>query len=315
MKQTIEQDVTSEFYRDVVNGLNKEQKSIPSKYFYDERGSELFEDICSLKEYYPTRTELTILDSHIGEITETIGKNSLLIEFGSGSSLKTRLLLKALNHLHAYVPVDISGEFLLNEAEKLNKEFPAIDILPVEADYTLPFELPVNGNADKRVIFFPGSTIGNFKPQQAKEFLTDKAKLLKEEGGLLIGVDAKKSGEILERAYDDSEGITAEFNLNLLKRINRELGADFNTDLFTHKALYNKSEGRVEMHLISQIDQTITIGAHTFLMSAGESIHTENSYKYSPEEFISLLSERYTFKKRWTDKKQWFNIFYFELNH
>lgn len=295
-----------------MEGLNKSQKSLSSKYFYDERGSELFEQICDLDEYYPTDAELEILKNYSDEISEVIGPHSLIIEFGSGSSTKTRLLLQELNDIAGYIPVDISRDFLFEEAEKLRSEFPDLDIKPIAADYTKPFELDVNGHAEKRVIFFPGSTVGNFTPNEARAFLAQSADLLKHGGGLLIGVDLKKDPEILNKAYNDSQGVTAEFNLNVLRRINRELNGNFNIGAFRHRAFYNEEEGRVEMHLVSLENQTVSVAGRKIDFKKGEMIHTENSYKYTVEEFKDLISERYSLKNTWLDSDERFSVHYFE---
>ena len=302
----------SAFEEDVLKGLKKNEKSLPSKYFYDERGSELFEKISNLDEYYLTDAELEILQNYSEEISEVIGPKSLIIEFGSGSSKKTRLLLEELKDLAGYVPVDISREFLFEEAEKLQEEFPGLDITPIAADYTTSFELNVNGHADRRVIFFPGSTIGNFTPDRARDFLFQSADLLKNNGGLLIGVDLKKAPEVLNKAYNDREGVTAEFNKNLLKRINRELDADFIIEQFRHRAFYNEEEGRVEMYLVSLENQSVSIAGEKIDFKKGEMIHTENSYKYTVEEFEELISERYLLKKTWFDSDELFSLHYFE---
>lgn len=302
----------TDFKRDVLDGLQKKQKSLPSKYFYDERGSELFEEICELDEYYLTDTEIEILQTYIGEITDAVGSNSLIIEFGSGSSTKTRLLLEELENVAGYVPVDISRDFLLEEAEKLREEFPELDIKPIAADYTKPFKIDSNGHVERRVIFYPGSTIGNFTPNRAKQFLIHSADLLQKSGGLLIGVDLKKDPEILRKAYNDSKGVTAEFNKNLLRRINRELDADFDLEQFQHRAFYNEEEGRVEMYLVSLDDQVVTVADEKIDFKKGEMIHTENSYKYSPEEFEELLSEGYDLKVTWKDSNDLFAVYYFE---
>ncbi len=312
MKETHVISMSDEFRADVLEGLKKPYKSISSKYFYDERGSELFEKISKLDEYYPTDAEIEILETYPDEISEAVGPNSLIIEFGSGSSKKTRLLLKQLDNIAGYIPVDISRDFLLEEAKKLRDDFPSLDIKPVAADYTKPFELGVNGQASRRVIFFPGSTIGNFTPEEAQEFLFQAADLLHEGGGLLIGVDLKKDPQILNKAYNDSEGVTAEFNLNLLRRINRELDGNFDLDQFRHRAFYNESEGRVEMHLVSLDNQTIEIAGEQIEFKKGEMIHTENSYKYSVEEFEDLISEKYSLKRTWLDSKELFSLHYFE---
>lgn len=312
MKKTDAVSMSDDFKQDVLEGLKKPYKSISSKYFYDERGSELFEKISALDEYYPTDAELEILETYSDEISEAVGSNCLIIEFGSGSSTKTRLLLKELENIAAYIPVDISRDFLLEEAEKLRADFPDLDIKPIAADYTKPFELGVNGQANCRVIFFPGSTIGNFTPDEAQEFLFQTADLLQKGGGLLIGVDLKKDSKILNKAYNDSEGVTAEFNLNLLQRINRELGGNFDLKKFHHRAFYNESGGRVEMHLVSLDNQTVKVAGEQIEFKKGEMIHTENSYKYSVEEFKELISENYSLKQTWLDSKERFSVHYFE---
>lgn len=304
----------SAFEEDVLEGLKKDQKSLPSKYFYDDRGSGLFEKISNLDEYYLTQAELEILQKNSDEISKTIGPNSLIIEFGSGSSRKTRLLLKEMNDIAGYVPVDISRDFLFEEAEKLRSEFPDLKITPIAADYTKPFEIAVNGYANKRVIFFPGSTIGNFTPDQARDFLFQSADLLAENGGLLIGVDLKKDPDVLNKAYNDSKGITAEFNLNLLRRINRELEGNFEVEKFRHRAFYNEAEGRMEMYLMSLDNQSVTLSAsgEKIDFRKGEMIHTENSYKYSVDEFEELISEKFYLRKTWLDSKKRFSVHYFE---
>lgn len=312
MKKTDEVAMSQDFKEDVLEGLKKSYKGISSKYFYDERGSELFEQISMLDEYYPTDAELEILETYSDEISEAVGSNSLIIEFGSGSSTKTRLLLTELDNIAAYIPVDISRDFLLEEAEKLQSDFPSLKIKPVAADYTKPFELGINGQADRRVIFFPGSTIGNFTPDEAQNFLFQAADLLQKGGGLLIGVDLKKDPEILNKAYNDSEGVTAEFNLNLLHRINRELEGNFDLEKFHHRAFYNKSEGRVEMHLVSLDNQTVEVAGEQIEFKKGEMIHTENSYKYSVEEFEDLISKKYSLKKTWLNSNEYFSLHYFE---
>ena len=312
MKKTDDGIAAARLEADVLNGLQKKQKTLPSKYFYDERGSQLFEEICRLEEYYPTRTELSILENHIQDITESVGEETLLIEFGSGSSYKTRVILEHANELAGYLPVDISGDFLFAEAEKLRSEFPGLHIYPHEADYTKSFDIK-NYGEQKRVVYFPGSTVGNFTPENARKFLGKTATMLQKGDGLLIGVDAKKSSEILERAYDDAKGVTAAFNKNLLRRLNHELDSTFDVEQFRHKAVYNREEGRVEMHLVSLSDQKVEVGEREILFKEGESVHTENSYKYGAEEFADLLSDHYTLENRWTDSRNWFNIFYFSV--
>ena len=305
--------IRSTFYRDVYEGLSKPPKELPSKYFYDERGSELFEEICSLKEYYLTRAELELMETHIEQICSSIGQNTLLVELGSGSSKKTRLLLEHLDHIVAYIPVDISSDFLNSEADKLQTEFPKLTVNPVAADYTRPFPLPFRVEADKTVLYFPGSTIGNFTRKQTRKFLERMAGLLEPGDGFLIGADLLKNVNILEAAYNDSKGVTAQFNLNLLSRINRELDGNFDPDQFEHLAYFNKEKSRIEMHLKSITDQTVTIGRNTFHFREGETIHTENSHKYSLEDFQDLVSDHFTIQKNWTDSHSYFCLYYLKL--
>ena len=296
---------------EVTDGLRQSQKQLPSKFFYDERGSELFEQITYLDEYYPTRTERTILQDNIQQITEVIGPEAMLIELGSGSSSKTRLLLEKLSSLSAYVPVDISEEFLLKVVNQLRMEYPKVSIIPVFADYTSHFELPdLGGGYRNQVVFFPGSTIGNFRPSKAQSFLDTLASVTDSDAGMLVGVDLKKDKEILEKAYNDEQGLTAAFNKNMLERLNRELDADFDVDLFDHCAFYNEEKGRIEMHLVSGCQQTVTIADQEIHFEEGESIHTENSYKYSVDDFKELVSDWYSVEKVWTDDRDYFSLQY-----
>lgn len=297
--------------KEVLDGLSRVQKMLPSKYFYDERGSELFEQITSLDEYYPTRTEKKILENHINEIAERVGSESVIIELGSGSSQKTRLLLDHLPDLSAYVPVDISEKYLQKVANDLREEYPNLPIVPVCADYTQPFDIPhIDRPFEYYVVFYPGSTIGNFQPHQAQKFLQSIARFLIPGGGMLIGVDLKKDVEVLEKAYNDEAGVTADFNKNMLVRINRELGADFEVENFRHKALYNREQGRIEMHLVSEANQQVHLNGTTIDFQKGESIHTENSYKYSLEEFRELVSNWFEVEKVWMDDNEFFSIQY-----
>lgn len=299
--------------KDVLEGLRKPQKEISSKYFYDQRGSELFEEICRQEEYYPTHTEISIMAENIDQIADYLGSGVSLIELGSGSSYKTRLLLDHLPQMAAYIPVDISEEFLNSVAIELQSEYQGLRIESVAADYTRPFPIPEIERSKKRVIYFPGSTIGNFMPGKARRFLNRQAEQLNGNDGLLIGVDRKKDPDILNAAYNDKNGVTEEFNKNLLIRLNRELDADFNPDLFIHHAFYNEELGRIEMHLVSKITQTVTVAGEQIEFLRGETIHTENSYKYSPEEFIDLASDRYRFLKIWSDEKELFSVYYFNV--
>lgn len=298
-------------FEEVIEGLHRSQKMIPSKFFYDERGSELFEQITRLEEYYPTRTETHILQEHIGEIAGAVGGQSILVELGSGNSTKTRLLLDHMPDITAYVPVEISEEYLLKTVQSLKNEYPQLTIKPVCADYTKPFQIPpIAKPFEYYVIFYPGSTIGNFRPVKAQLFLDTISKLLVPGGGLLVGVDLKKDKQILEAAYNDSKGVTAEFNKNMLVRINRELNANFDIDAFRHLAFYNKNEGRIEMHLVSDTEQEVHLNGEVIHFDKGESIHTENSYKYSLVEFKKLVNEWFKVKEVWTDEDELFSIQY-----
>jgi len=294
---------------EVLEGLTQHQKQLPAKFFYDERGSELFEQITYLEEYYPTRTERAIMQDNINEIAELVGPQAMLVELGSGSSSKTRMLLEQLDELAAYIPVDISDEYLLKVVNQLRMEYPKISIIPVFADYTTAFEIPNLGDSYRQqVVFFPGSTIGNFRPQTARSFLQTLADITDEDSDMLIGVDLKKDPQVLEKAYNDEQGITAKFNKNMLARINRELDANFDVDRFKHHAFYNEEQSRIEMHLVSQLDQIVTIAGQDIQFTEGESIHTENSYKYSLDEFKELVSEWYEVEQVWTDEQQYFSI-------
>ncbi|WP_441001352.1 L-histidine N(alpha)-methyltransferase [Fodinibius sp. SL11] len=296
---------------EVLEGLSKPQKRLPSKFFYDERGSDLFEQITLLDEYYLTDCEKEILQNDISEIADCIGLGVMLIELGSGSSYKTRFLLEELSGLSTYIPVDISEEFLLKTVNGLRLEYPKISIIPVFADYTSHFELPISGsNNQKQVVFFPGSTIGNFNPTEAKAFLKNIAEITGKDSEMLIGVDLKKDVEVLEAAYNDPQGITARFNKNMLMHINDELDANFDIELFDHHAFYNQEAGRIEMHLVSSQKQTVTISNQKIRFEKGESIHTENSYKYSLQEFEELVGGRYSVEKVWTDERDYFSLQY-----
>lgn len=305
------------FRAEVTAGLRRSPKTIPPKFFYDKRGSELFDEICRLDEYYPTRTEIGLLERHAAEMAAAIGDGTVLIEFGSGSSIKIRLLLDRLPKLAAYMPIDISKEHLLASAGELVRQYPRLKVEAVCADYTRPLELPGTGlepNGKRRCVFFPGSTIGNFEPEEAEMFLRQAAALVGPGGGLLIGVDLKKDAAVLHAAYNDARGVTADFNLNLLVRINAEAGGTFDLSAFSHRAFYNADAGRIEMHLVSERAQTVRIGDETFDFAAGEMIHTENSYKYDVEQFRALAGRAgFTARKLWTDDRQWFSLGYFEV--
>lgn len=301
------------FAADVLDGLSRRPRSIPSKYFYDERGSRLFDEITRLDAYYPTRTERQILVDHADELVEAIGRDAALVEYGSGSSDKTRVLLDALHArrtLAAYVPIDISEDYLLATAERLREAYPGLPVLPVAADYTEPFALPdLPPETARRVVFFPGSTIGNFTPDEAVDFLRSAARVAGPGGSILLGVDQKKDPAVLGLAYDDPEGVTAAFNLNLLRRLNDELGADADPGAWAHEARYNADEGRVEMHLRSLTDQTLRVGGRAFTFGAGETVHTENSYKYDADGSAALAARAgLRRQRRWTDPRGWFAL-------
>ena len=305
---------SEESFRDAVfAGLGQAKKTLPCKFFYDAQGSALFERICEVPEYYLTRTEIAILEEYAGAIAGHIGAHCRLIELGSGASQKVRLLLKALAAPLAYVPVDISREYLREAASRLAADFPDLSVVAVCADYTRPFALPpLPGPAGKRVGFFPGSTIGNFEPEAVVRFLAHCAELLGPEAEMLIGVDLKKDPAILERAYNDRAGLNAAFNLNLLERINRELGGDIDIARFEHLAFYSEEEGRMELYLKSLADQTATIAGRHFLFAEGERVHTENSYKYAIPEFRALaLRAGFRSVHTWTDQKALFSVHYF----
>ncbi|MDH4268898.1 MAG: L-histidine N(alpha)-methyltransferase [Dehalococcoidia bacterium] len=300
------------FLAEVLIGLRKPQKELPSKYFYDERGSQLFERICELKEYYITRIEASIMQAHIKEMVELIGPHVLVIEHGCGNCDKVRFLVDRLHDPVAFIPIDISQEQLLQVAKELDSIYPQLQVLPVCADYTSSFELPVPKRESKRtVVYFPGSTISNFDPIPAKHFLEHIASLCGSGGALLIGVDLKKDPAVLHNAYNDSEGVTAAFNLNLLERINREFDCDFQLDAFEHYAFYNPRESRVEMHLVSQRGQVVHIDGKTISFAKGESIWTENSYKYNLDEFEQMAAAAgFRVERVWVDDRQWFSVQY-----
>lgn len=277
------------FLTDVLRGLLQAEKAIPCKWLYDERGSSLFEQICKLDVYYPTRTELAMTEEHAAEIAELIGPRARLVELGSGSSTKTRILLSNLIDLHAYVPVDISSEHLEKTSQRLAREYPRLRIAPLAADYQQPLALPASSEGAKSTaIYFPGSTIGNFEPSDAMAFLNRLGEHLVPNGGLLIGTDLAKDPSVIEAAYDDPEGVTAEFNRNVLRRMQRELGAKLSPEGFRHRAFYERDPGRIVMQLVSIGRQRIEIGGSVFLFRDGEPITTEHSYKYEPDAFAEM---------------------------
>jgi dimethylhistidine N-methyltransferase len=303
------------FAVDAVAGLTATPKSIPPKYFYDPEGSRLFEQITRQPEYYPTRCELEILRDRASEIAELIPDNAVLVEFGSGAATKAKIVLQAAaSKVAAYVPVDISGEFLEREAADLRKAFPTLTVAPVVADFMQPFELPDIAAGKPRVGFFPGSTIGNLEPHDAAAFLRHACFLLGDNSLLIIGVDLVKDAAILNAAYNDKAGITEEFNFNLLARMNRELAADFQRENFEHHAFYNRERRRIEMHLASLKRQKVRVAGQVIDFRAGDTIHTENSYKYTPGSFSALArGSRWAPLQTWTDSENLFAVYV--LNH
>jgi dimethylhistidine N-methyltransferase len=299
---------TTAFAREAIEDLSQQPKKLSPKYFYDAAGSELFEAITRLPEYYPTRTELAILKERGSEIAKIIPEHAALVEFGAGATTKVRLLL---NHCKfaAYVPVDISGDFLTAQANGLKRDFPSLGIYPVAADFTTPFELPKAVATMPKVGFFPGSTIGNFEPHEAQAFLKSARAILGRGAQMIIGADLEKEERLLHDAYNDAAGVTARFNLNVLVRINRELGGNFDLSAFTHRAIYNRERHRIEMHLISKKSQTVRLLGTSFSFRAGESIHTENSYKYSIERFGALAQGAgWRVRESWTDAAKMFSV-------
>jgi dimethylhistidine N-methyltransferase len=299
----------SEFAAGVIEGLSKPRKSLPCRFFYDSRGSELFEEITRLPEYYPARTEVAILDAHVGEIARGVPEGAVVVEFGSGSSRKTEILLSALRRPRAYVPIDVSKSALEGAKARLLERFPSLALHPIVADFAQPVALPPVLAKAEKLGFFPGSTVGNFPPIAASDLLRVMRGVLSPEGRLIIGVDLKKDARKLVRAYNDAAGVTAAFNLNLLARINRELDGTFDLDGFRHEAIYNPREGRVEMHLASTKDQAARVLGRFFRFLAGETIHTENSYKYSIGQFRELACAAGWLPGRvWTDDENLFSV-------
>ncbi len=300
----------ADFRADIIQGLSAAKPYILPKYFYDETGSRIFEDICNCTEYYPTRTEVSIIRDNIDEIVETLGKDCLLIEPGSGDSYKVRLLLDALRPV-AYLPIDISKRYLQGEAQKLAAEFTWLNVHAICADFTGKLRLPYHVQSTNKAAFFPGSTIGNFVPEQAVKVLEEIKMMVGDDGGLLIGVDLQKDPRILSAAYNDRTGFTSQFNKNLLVRINRELNANFNVDQFQHHAFYNEDEYRIEMHLVSMQDQQVTIDGQCLSFEKGQSIVTEYSHKYSVTNFQKLAEQAgFNIIKTWLDDDQLFSVHY-----
>jgi dimethylhistidine N-methyltransferase len=307
------QDVQSapedEFTSAVIDGLSKSKKSLPCRFFYDTRGSELFEEITRLPEYYPTRTETGIIAAHVAEMVAAIPGNGVLVEFGSGSSRKTELVLERLAPGVAYVPIDVSESALDDAASRLAKRFPALDVRPIIGDFSRPIALPPDLARRPKTGFFPGSTIGNLAPAEAARLLGVFKSVLSPGGRLIIGVDLKKDARKLVLAYNDAAGVTAAFNLNLLARINREIAPAFDLAAFRHEAIYDPREGRIEMHLVSRHAQVVSIRGRSFRFRAGETIHTENSYKYSLDEFQDLArTAGWQPHRAWTDEDSQFSV-------
>ena len=299
---------------EIKRGLSKFPKELPCKLLYDKKGSVLFDKISQLEEYYPTRTENTIMQNHVHEMANCIGEKVLLIEYGSGSSIKIRALLNVLKNLIGYIPVDISNEHLNQSVGELKAIYPHILIRPVYADYTQFFSLPYLGESKKRVIYFPGSTIGNFHPKEAIQFLSGVARVCQSGGGVLIGVDLKKKHSLLNAAYDDKKGITAKFNKNILNHLNNRFNADIDLDNFKHQAFFNEEKGRVEMHLVCLKDLSFNVDGMHITMAKGESIWTESSYKYTLDEFESIARQTgLRVEKVWTDDNHYFSVQYLSV--
>jgi dimethylhistidine N-methyltransferase len=304
----------SSFLEDAKRGLAANPKWLSAKYFYDARGSELFEDITRLPEYYLTRTELGMLREHAPEIANLLGDDFALIEFGSGSSTKVRLILDHVTASGTYMPIDISKDSLQEGAGTIGSDYPNVDVVAVCADYTRPFELPDPARYRRRVVFFPGSTIGNFDKTDAARFIHDTDALLQPGDLMIVGVDLKKDPAILNAAYNDAAGVTAAFNLNLLHRMNRELGADFDVARFSHEAFYNEAAGRIEMHLRSDGAQIVHLDGEAFPFADGETIHTESSYKYTVDDFRLLLeATRFELTETWIDGGRLFSVHLLEV--
>lgn len=309
IRQKLPNEADAGLIDDVIAGLSAHPKRLPPKYFYDAAGSDLFEQITQLPEYYPTRSEMEILDAHAADIAKLIPEGAALIEFGSGSTRKARLLLKQLPQLGAYVPVDISGDYLRQETAALRQDFPKLNVVPVEADFTKPFSLPDSIAALPRAGFFPGSTLGNFEPHEASAFLRHAGNMMGKDSVLILGVDLIKAPALLNAAYNDAAGVTAQFNKNLLVRINRELGADFDLSAFAHHAFFNAHKSRIEMHLVSARRQKVKIDGVSFMFRAGETIHTECSYKYSIDSLRCLArGTGWDPLHVWTDAAGYFSV-------
>lgn len=303
---------SAEFRRDVVAGLSSTPKKLPCKYFYDRVGSRLFDQICELPEYYLTRTEQAIMTRHADEMADRIGPRAMLLELGSGSSTKTRTLLSALHRPAVYVPIDISREHLLDAAARIAKEFDDIEVIPLHGDFHRQLTSPQSNTAiDRRVVYFPGSTIGNLVPTDAEAMLGRIARLVRRGGGLLIGIDLVKDSEVLVAAYNDAQGVTARFNKNLLQRINCELDGGFELGRFAHRAIYNRDLQRIEMHLESCGPQRVRVGGKPFEFADGETIRTELSHKYRLEDFERMAAKAgLKIQQVWTDRREYVAVVY-----
>jgi dimethylhistidine N-methyltransferase len=302
---------TSQFLDDVLVGLAMSPKRIPSKYLYDRRGSELFDQICELPEYYPTRTELKITRHYARQIAAQIGPRAMLVELGSGSSVKTRIVLNHLQEPVAYVPVDISYEHLYHAARQLSLIYPRLTILPVHGDFAKQLDLPASQGERVRVVYFPGSTIGNFTPDEMHTVLLKIGTICQHHGGLLVGIDLQKDVATLEAAYNDRQGVTAEFNRNVLRRINRELAADFDVDAFDHSATYDACRHRIDIRLVSRRRQSVQIAGQRFDFELGEPILTEYSHKFTVDGFARLaMRAGFALQTHWTDPNRYFALLY-----
>lgn len=305
-------DVHADQRDELLEGLLEPPRSISPKFFYDERGSRLFDEICRLPEYYPTRTEVSIFKQHSESIARAIGAECELLEPGAGACQKVRHLIEDLKP-HSYLPLDISGDYLLAAASRLQEDFPRLNVVPLVADLHAEFELPEHCAAGRRVLFYPGSSIGNFTPDDAREFLERAAEMVGAGGGLLIGVDLHKDSAVLRAAYNDSQGVTAEFNRNVLHHANRLLEANFQPGRFEHVALYNEEQRRIEMYLVSRQAQFVQCGDTELEFAASERILTEYSYKYTLRDFSQLAaSAGFIPRNTWVDERGWFSVHYLE---
>ncbi len=310
----VDRDVLTDSFRDdVLNGLARQSKRVPAKHLYDARGSELFDAICEVRDYYPTRVERSIRETYAEEIADAIGPDAAVIEPGAGTGEKAESLLATLDSPRAFVPIEISESALDVAARRVAGRFPDTEVLPICADFTRDRDLPETLGEDRRVVFFPGSTIGNLERNDRLDLLSAFASQARDGGRLLIGFDLEKDERVLRNAYNDREGVTAEFNLNLLRRINREIDGTFDLQAFTHDAPWVEERKRIEMHLVSLRDQTVCVDGSAFEFRAGERIHTENSHKFSPDAFdAESLKAGFTPVERWTDEREWFCVALYE---